>query len=152
MLPTERMPTAGKLVAALGFAGLAWQATRIVKEIWPVEQDFGQFSPFAALVGLWAGWFVVGRRLGRGYASAISAGLTGLFALVFWNFLLLSFYEMIGRSLDLRYKGVVDAVTGIFEIAADYAANVYYWPLIGFLVIGAAVVGVMAEFAARRLF
>ena len=59
---------------------------------------------------------------------------------------------MIGRSLDLRYKGVVDAVTGIFEIAADYAANVYYWPLIGFLVIGAAVVGVMAEFAARRLF
>jgi len=151
MRPTERMPTAGKLISAFGLAVLGWQATQTVKAIWPIEEDFGYFSVFTALVGLVIGWRVMGRRIGRGYFQAISAGMTGLFAYLFWMFLLLSFYEMIGRSLDLRYKGPVEAITGMFEIAVQYAQNVYYWPLIGLLLGGAAFVGLLAEFVTRRL-
>ena len=150
MRPTERMPTAGKVVSAIALAGLAWYATQIIKAIWPVEQNFGLFSEFPALLGLLAGWRVIGTRLGRGYLQGISAGLTGLAALVFWAFLLLSFNEMIGRSLDLRYKGPVEAIVGVFQIALEYARNVYYGPLIGVLVGGAVVIGLVAEFVARR--
>jgi len=148
--PTQAMPTAGKLVSAIGLAGVTWYATLIVKGIWPVEESFGLFSPFVAAVGLVMGWRVTGTRLGRGYMAGAGAGLTGLFAVLFWAFFLLSFYEMIGRSLDLRYKGPVEAIMGMFQIAMEYARNVYYWPLIGVLVIGAMVVGLVAEFAARR--
>ncbi|MCZ7676992.1 MAG: TrgA family protein [Roseovarius sp.] len=150
MRSTERMPTAAKLVSALGLAGLAWYATIIVKEIWPVDENFGYFSSFTALLALLIGWWVIGTRLGRGYMQGISAGLTGLFALLFWAFLLLSSYEMIERALDLRYKGPVQAITGVFDIAIGYAQNVYYWPLIGLLLAGAAVLGLIAEAVARR--
>lgn len=150
MRPTERMPTAAKLVSAIGLAGLAWYASRIVKAIWPVEESFGLFSEYCALVGLIVGWAVMGKRLGRGYMQGISAGLTALFALLFWLFLTLSFYEMIGRSLDLRYKGPIEAIMGMVDIAKEYAANVYYWPLIGLLLAGVAVLGLVGEFVARR--
>ena len=91
MRPTEKMPTAGKLISALGLAALGWQATQVVKEIWPIEENFGYFSPFTAVLGLLVGWVVMGKRIGRGFMGGISAGLTGLFALLFWSFLLLSF-------------------------------------------------------------
>ncbi len=150
MRPTERMPTAGKLVSAIGLAGLAWYASQIVKAIWPVEESFGLFSEYCGLVGLIVGWVVMGKRLGRGYMQGISAGLTALFALLFWLFLTLSFYEMIGRSLDLRYKGPVEAIMGMVDIAREYAENVYYWPLIGLLLVGVLVLGLVGEFVARR--
>lgn len=151
MRPTDLMPTAGKLISAFGLAGVGWQATQIVKAIWPVEQGFGFFSEFTALMGLLVGWSVMGKRIGRGYIPSMGAGLTGLFAYVFWVFLLLSFYEMMGRSLDLRYKGPVEAITGMFGIAMEYAENAYYWPLIGLVVAGAMVVGLVAEFVTRRM-
>ncbi len=150
MRPTERMPTAGKLVSAAGLAGLAWFASGIVIAIWPHDYNFGMFRPFCAVVGIFAGWQVMGRRLNRGYFQGMSAGLTGLFALLFWVFLLLALNEMIQRSLDKRFAGPVEAIQGMFVIAWEWALNVYYWPLIAVLVGGAMVVGLIAEFVARR--
>ena len=151
MRPTDRMPTVGKLISAFGLAALGWQATQTVKAIWPIEESFGHFSLFTALLGLLVGWWVMGRRIGRGYMAALGAGLTGLGAYLFWEVLLLSFYDMIQRSLDLRYDGPVEAIQGMFEIAFEYAQNIYYWPLIWFLVLGAMGIGLIAEFLTRRL-
>ncbi|GAB4290638.1 MAG: hypothetical protein Kow0058_09770 [Roseovarius sp.] len=145
------MPTAGKLVSALGLAGLAWVGAQMVKAIWPVEENFGYFGGVVAALGLIAGWRVIGARLGRGWGQAVSAGLTGLFALLFWSVLLLSFYEMIERALGLRYKGPVDALVGMFAIALDYVRNLYHWPLIGLLLGGAVLVGLLAEAVGRRM-
>lgn len=150
MRPTESMPTVGKFICAIGLAALGWQATQTVKAIWPIEEGFGRFSEFTALLGLVIGWWVMGKRIGRGYMAALGAGLTGLGAYLFWEFLLLSFYEMIQRSLDLRYKGPVEAILGMFDIAFEYAQNVYYWPLIGMLVGGAMLIGLIAEVFTRR--
>ena len=150
MRPTDSMPTVGKFICALGLAALGWQATQVVAAIWPYDMDFGWFSEFTALLGLAVGWVVMGRRIGRGYMAALGAGLTGLGAFLFWEFLLLSFYEMIQRSLDLRYKGPTDAILGMFDIAFEYAKNVYNWPLIGMVIVGAMVIGLIAEFFTRR--
>ncbi|MEQ9259211.1 MAG: TrgA family protein, partial [Roseovarius sp.] len=139
------MPTAGRAVAALGLGALAWYASGMVIALWPNQMDFGLFRPISAGLGVLVGWRVMGTRLGRGLMGGLSAGLTGLGALLFWCFLLFSFYEMIQRSLDLRYEGPVEAIQGMFEIAFEYAQNIYYWPLIGFLVLGAVVIALIAE-------
>ena len=151
MLPTQKMPTAGKLVSAIGLAGLAWFASGVVIAIWPYDFDFGYFRLFSAAVGLVMGWRVIGTRLTRGYLQGMGAGLTGLFALLFWVFLLLSFYEMIQRSLVNRFDGPFEALVGVFDIAWQYAQNVIYMPLIVTLIVGAMLVGLIAEFVARRL-
>jgi ABC-type transporter Mla maintaining outer membrane lipid asymmetry permease subunit MlaE len=151
MRATDRMPTAGKLVSALGLAGLAWYGAGMIKAAWPVERDFGLFSEVAALVGLGAGWRVTGRRLGRGYMQGLSAGLTGLFALVVWTVFLLAFYTAMDRALQLRYDGPFEAAAGMFEIAVGYLGNAAQGAVVALLIAGAAATGLVAEIAERRL-
>lgn len=150
MRPTEKMPTAGKLVAGVALAGLAYYASGLVIANWPQDHNFGFFREFSALVAALMGWRVIGGRVGNGWMGGIGAGLTGLFALLFWLFLLLPFYEMIQRSLDLRYKGPVEAVEGMFGIAFEYLQNVAHADLGLTLVIGSMMVGLLAEAVARR--
>ena len=150
MRPTDRMPTAGKLVSAIGLAALVWYATVIVKAIWPVEESFGWFSEFAAAVGLLMGWVVMGKRLGQGYGQGIGAAWTALFSTVFLVVFLLSFWETMRQSIRLRYSGPFEAAQGMLDIAVTYVGNILYLPLIILLVGGAAVLGLVAEFIARR--
>ena len=145
MRPTESMPTAGRLIAALLLGGLAYYASSIVIAIWPVEYNFGRFREVCGLTGVLMGWRVIGRRLGRGLMAGIGAGLTGLGAMLFWLFLLLSFNEMIGRSLDLRYTGPFEALNGMFEIGYSWALNIMHprlWYLLGG---GSMAVGLISE-------
>lgn len=150
MRPTQSMPTAGRAIAALGMAALAWFASGMVIALWPVEMDFGLFRPISAGLGVIVGWRVMGIRLGRGLWGGLSAGLTGLVALLFWCFLLFSFHEMIQRSLDLRYDGPVEAIQGMFDIAYQWALNVADATFAGVLLGGALAVGLVAELVSRR--
>lgn len=150
MRPTESMPTAGRLIAAILLGGLAYYASTIVIAIWPDEYNFGRFREVSGLAGALVGWHVIGRRLGRGYLAGIGAGLTGLGAMVFWLFLLLSFNEMLGRSLDLRYTGPFEALNGMFEIAYSWGINIMYPKLWYLLVGGSMVVGLISELFSRK--
>ena len=150
MRPTETMPTAGKAVAAVGLGLLAYYASGIVIEIWPDETQFGYFRYGCAALGVLMGWRVIGRRVGRGIVPGIGAGITGLFALLFWCFLLFSFYEMITRSLGLRYKGPVEAILGMFDIAWRWAENIADPRLLLTLLLGAMAVGLVAELVSRK--
>ncbi|MEO0369964.1 MAG: TrgA family protein [Pseudomonadota bacterium] len=150
MRPTEQMPTMGRLIAAIGMAGLGYFGATLVMQIWPIDFNFGWFREFSAAVGAAMGWRVIGTRLGRGVIPGINAGLTGLGAMLFWLFLLLSFNEMIGRSLDLRYDGPFEALNGMFEIAFEWAlniANVRFWMLI---IGGAMLVGLISELVSKK--
>lgn len=150
MRPTESMPTAGRLVAAVLFGGLAYYAAGIVMAIWPIDYNFGWFREFSAVVGIAMGWRVVGSRLGRGIMAGIGAGLTGLGAMLFWLFLLLSFNEMIGQSLDLRYEGPFEAINGMFEISYEWLLYIMHPRLWMLLVGGACVIGLVSELVSRK--
>ncbi len=151
MLPTEKMPTAGRLVAAVGLSALSYYASGIVIALWPYDYNFGSFRLVCAGLAFIIGWRVIGVRLGRGIPQGAGAGLTGMAALLFWLFLLLSFNEMIGRSLDLRYQGPFEAFQGMFEIAYEYLLNVLHVRLGILLAGGAMLVGLVSELVAKWL-
>jgi len=72
------MPTAGKLVAAVMFAGLGALVTFLIIPQFPEGTNFDWFMPGNALIGLLSGWIVAGSRSGNGYYNAIGYGLTAM--------------------------------------------------------------------------
>lgn len=144
------MPTAAKTVAALFLAALAYLSSELVKTLLPEIQVWGNFSIFNAVLGAFVGWIVIGKRAGRGTKDAISNGLTGVFALIFWALFLHASNEMFQLSMKRRFDGPIEAFVAIFEIGLEYGAILLNPMMIVTFVLGAFVTGYATEFAARR--
>jgi len=144
------MPTTGKGVAAICMGVMAWYASEIFRPLMPEGTAFGWFNEVNVGLGLLCGWVVTGSRLNHGYSNAISAGLTGVAALVFWAVFLQSLNEMLRLALDKRYDDPIKGIMDIFNIAFDYMVTMYHWPLIGLLVGSGIGIGIISEWAARR--
>ncbi len=145
------MPTAAKLVAALGLAVLALALSEIVKATYdPGTVDFGSFSVVNAVLGLGVGWLVIGRRAGQGIAVGVSNGLTGAVALVFWGLFIQATNEMVDRSMQRNYSGPADAFDGLLGISVDMGARLLSVEFSTVMVIGGILCGLLAEVAARR--
>ena len=147
---TDRMPTMAKMFAAFSLACVGWIGSEAFRPLMPPETAFGWFNVVNSVLRLLCGWFVIGPRAGRGYSEALGAGLTGLGALVFWSVFLLSFNEMLGRALDSRYGGPVEALTAVFELAIENGQYMLNLNFIVLLLVGGLVSGLIAEWAARR--
>ena len=147
---TDRMPTTGKGVAAVLMAILAWIGSEMYRPLMPEGTDFGWFNFVNVGLGILSGWFVIGTRLNRSYTDAIGAGLTGVAALVFWALMIQSLNEMLRLALERRYKGPVEALVSVFELALDYAVKLIHQPLLVLLIGGGIVIGLICEFVARR--
>ena len=147
---SETMPTAGKLAAAIGLAALGWVGSEMFRPLMDARTDFGWFNYVNAGLGLICGWRVTGRRLGHGYATGISAGLTGMAALVFWAVFAQSLNEMLRLTLDGRITGVMNGLNEMFELATEYALLLLHGPLIGVLLAGGFLAGALAEWVDRR--
>src|SRR6056297_3578710 len=129
---TDRMPTMGKLAAAIGLGILGWVGSELFRPLMPDDTNFGWFNYVNVVLGLVCGWRVTGKRLGFGYAEGFSAGLTGVGALVFWALFVQSLNEMLKRALDNRYDGVIEGLTSMFELIVDYGTVMINGPLIAF--------------------
>lgn len=143
------MPTAARLVAALCLAILAYLVSQMIKPLLPEGTDFGYFDYVNIVLGLLAGWFVMGRRAGRGVVHGINNGLAGVFMLVLWGLAVQGAYEMFRLAMRNRYDGAFEALTAIIQIAAEYAVIIATAPIGITLLIGAVVSGLATEFAAR---
>ncbi|MFU1479441.1 TrgA family protein [Roseovarius sp. C7] len=150
MSPSNKLPTIARLTAALCLAALGWYGSELVRPTMPPETNFGWFNYVNAGIGLACGWKVIGSRLGTGYTDAISTGLTGVGAMLFWVIFTHSCNQMLGNALDRDYKGLMDALTGIFEIATEYVLYLLHLPLLAALVGGGIVIGLLAEALHRR--
>ncbi|QYX57954.1 TrgA family protein [Roseovarius sp. SCSIO 43702] len=150
MRPSDKMPTAARLVAALCLAAIGWIGSDLIRPLMPPETNFGWFNYVNAGLGLVCGWWIIGNRLGTGYTDAISTGLTGVGGLVFWALFAQSFYLMIMQALDRKYKGPVEGIMGMIDNALDYGQYLLNWPLAILLVGGGIVTGLLAEWFHRR--
>ena len=150
MPKTDRMPTAGKGVAAVLMAALAWYASDMYRTLMPESTNFGWFNEVNVVIGLVSGWFVIGSRLRRGYSDAIGTGLTGVAALIFWAILIQSCNEMLKLALNRRYEGPVEAIIAVLQIGVEYAQTILHMPLIAVLVGGGIAIGFVAEAVAQR--
>ncbi|SEK54456.1 hypothetical protein SAMN05443999_101633 [Roseovarius azorensis] len=147
---TDMMPTAAKLAAAAGLGMVGWIASDMIRPLMPSDTSFGWFNHVNLVLGFLCGWVVIGKRVGRGWAEAFSAGLTGTGALVVWGLFAQSFNEMLKRSLDRRYDDPIEGVTAVFELAVEFGSYLLNGPLIGFLCVGGILTGLVAEWVARR--
>ena len=147
---TDTMPTSGKLMAAFGLGALGWIGSELFRPLMEEGTDFGWFNYVNVVLGLLCGWRVTGRRLGFGYATGISAGLTGMAALVFWALFVQSFNEMLRLALDGRITGFMNGLTEMFELATEYGLVMLDGTLIGVLLAGGFLTGASAEWAERR--
>jgi hypothetical protein len=144
------MPTGGKLVAALCFAVVGWIAADLYEPAIDEALRGEWFRTAAAVIGLFAGWFILGPKQAAGLGGAIGHGIATAVWFTFWAAFWFSGYEMILRALDKRYKTPTQAVTGMLDIAYYYLGLAVTPQVIGGLVIGGAVAGILTGFANRH--
>lgn len=144
------MPTAAKLFAAVVFMALAWILTLQVRAAMPESGGMALFAPVNALVGLVIGWRLSGTRAGRGITSAVGDGLTTICVMYFWALLIWSGYEMVKRSVRLRYEGPIEAIQDMADLAVEYSADVITPGFVAVAVIGSVICGILTELISRR--
>lgn len=145
------MPTAAKLVAALLFAALAWFASDALVPSFPEGTDLGAFAYVNAGIAALAGWLVMGRLAGAGYAVAVTSGVRTTAVFVFYALLFHAVYEMLRQSVRMRFDDTFEALQGMIALMGKYGLIVVTSPVaMGILLIGGVAAGLVVEFAARR--
>lgn len=144
------MPTGARLMAAISLAVLAFILSGMVVPLMPESTDFGYFLPLNIVLGLLVGWFVMGRRAGRGITAAINNGLAGVFVLTLWAIFLQAANEMVRRAMRNRYDDPFEAIVAIFQIGAEFGLMIATVPTAVALVVGAVISGLLTEFAYNR--
>ena len=144
------MPTAARLVAAICLGVLAFILSEQIKPLMPEGTDFGWFNLVNIILGILAGWFVMGRRAGRGTVHGINNGIGGVFVLLVWGIGVQASYEMFRLAMRNRYDGAFEALSAIVKIGAEYAVIIVTVPIGITCIAGALVAGLAAEYAARH--
>ncbi|MFU8882064.1 MAG: TrgA family protein [Rhodobacterales bacterium] len=144
------MFTAPRLVAALLLASVGFVTSELIKPLLDEGTQFGYFSFVNAALGFVVGWVVIGRRIGRGISAAISYGITGAAALIFWGLFSQSVNEMLRLSLRRRYKGPFEALTDMVRIFVEFGATIATPQVLGTLFIGGILAALLAEISARH--
>lgn len=145
------MPTAARLVAAIGFGIIAFMASEFFEVLLPEGTRTVYFAEGNVIFGLFAGWRGIGREVGRGPSAAITQGLITTIAMVFYALLFHSLYQMIQNAFDMKYNDAAGAVIGVFELAVEFSTMMAQSvPLMVTLLVGGAVVSLCAEWANAR--
>lgn len=145
------MPTAAKLVSALGFALVALWATLAYVPQLPEGADLGYLRQIMLGLGAVIGWWGVGRQVGRGYGAAAGYGLRGAALIVLWALLGFSTYIMLTRSMRRMYQSDPGrALLDVPRIMIDYGRLLMAQEVILALVVGGLAAGLIAEWTARR--
>jgi hypothetical protein len=145
------MPTAAKLFAAFAFAAVAFFAAEVFKPHMPAGTQFGYFSIVSALIGLICGWRIMGPEAGKGNWMAVNSGLKTAVCTVLLALLVFSTYEMLNLAFRPAYKGPMEAVVGIFDLAVEYFTTIALaWDVLIVLLVGGGLAGLMSEWASRR--
>ncbi len=146
------MPTAGKLIAAISFAFLAYFVSDLVKPLLESTEGtrVGALSRTNAIIGLLMGWTILGKGAGKTYRQAFGYGLTTLAATAFWCIVFWSGYKMVLRSMDMRYDGAMQALQGMAQLAIDFTKLAAVQEVVIPAIVGALFLSWFTEFFARR--
>ena len=145
------MPTFAKLFGAVGFAALFIGASFLMVPLFPFGLTPWYFTEFNAGIALILGWRIAGGRAGLGTMSGISNGITALVAIVFCTLALHGFTQMLLRSAELRYNGLMQAMMSGIGISFDLAVVLAKPTVIAVLLAGSIVIGIVTEFVAEKM-
>lgn len=150
MAITPNLPTASKLFGAVVFMGLAFVLTSQAKEALGTASSLGLFAPINMVIGFVVGWRISGTRAGNGLTSAIGDSLTTVCVIYFWSVLIWSGYEMIKRSVRMRYDNPIEALQDMADMMVNYSGDVITPPFVAAAVFGSVACGVLTELISRR--
>ena len=150
------MPTPAKLVAAILMAAVGWvTAETIVRYALPEGISVGWFREIVALIGLIAGWRMIGRQAtgirGRGdkITNALTMGLACALVVAALSIFLHSFYVMIQESLSLAYDAPGKAFTAMMGFVWDDIQLMNNTRVLVALFGGGALAGLLAGITGR---
>lgn len=148
-----QMPTAAKLVAAVLFFLVGWQAAQFTLLTFPEEMAATYFPLTIGLIGVWQGWTVSGSRGGKGIGVSFANGIRCSVQIAFLGVLLFALRTMFMRSANLRYDDPGEAVIATLELFLQYLFQTLELPhaylIWGTLLIGGALAGLVTEAVGR---
>lgn len=144
------MPTAGKLASALIFGALAYALALTAQKGGELPHVTQYFFISCTLIGGICGWRVMGRRAEGPAREAPGAGVLTAVMMVIVSILFFATREMLQRSLNKIYRGPVEAVLGVFDIASEYARMLAEPGFLALLAVGGIVGGFAAGLVGRR--
>ena len=151
----RHMPTAGRLVAAIVFGATGAAAAFVGIPTLPEGMIAGYLLPFSTLVGVWLGWSLMGPKAGGRLSIAITQGIATVVVMVVMVIFFVAAWDMVERSMRLRYDGPGEAVLDTANLFWDYLQMMVRQPLMGpqpvlyVLAIGAIAGSVLINIAAR---
>lgn len=144
------MPTAAKLVAAIGLAMVAFAAATHYYTFLPEGTRATYFAPVCALIGAYVGWREIGGRAGRGMAAAFWVGIFAAILLYALALSAFSIRDMLLRATRGHFDGLMDALTGTISSGTGFVA-LSMEPLLWAIVIGGgALTGLVSELVSRH--
>jgi len=145
------MPTAAKLASAILFALVGWFAGAAYVATLPEGMPAAMLAPVAAGVGLFQGWFTMGRNATGQVIMDLGTGLRASVQIVFFMVLIFGLLEMFDRSVRLRYDGPGEATIAALELFLEYGLSVVYATTsLMILAIGGMGAGILAGLVSRR--
>ena len=146
------MPTGAKLIGGLAFAALAYFLSDLIKPLLADTEGtrVGWLSPVNAFIGWLMGWTILGKGAGVNYVQSMGYGFTTTAAIAFWALLFWSGHKMLGRSVQLRYDGPMEALQQMGALFFEYARLIAVQEILIPAAIGTIFVAWLTEFFARR--
>ena len=143
------MFTLSRLIAAILLASVGFLVSELIKPLFAQITEFGMFNMANAGLGFAVAWVVIGSRIGRGIAPAISNGITAAVVLLFWGILAQSVYQMISVSLRGHYGGLSEGLMDVLRIAVEWGAIISTPAVLGLILGGSILAALVAELASR---
>lgn len=146
------MPTGGKLIGGIAFAALAYFLSDLIKPLLADTEGtrVGWLSPVNAFIGFLMGWTIMGKGAGHRYVQAMGYGFTTTAAITFWCLLFWSGHKMLGRSVQLRYDGPMEALQQMGALFFEYGNLIMVQGILIPAAVGTIFVSWLTEFFARR--
>ena len=145
----NQMPTAGRLFGALVFGATGAGAAWIGLPSLPDEVVPGYLVPFSGAVGVWLGWSLMGPKASARWSVAVTQGIGTVLMMVLAVIFGVSVWDMIARSMRLRYDGPGEAVLDTARLMWDYAQLLAVPEVIGVLALGATLGATLVNIAGR---
>ncbi len=145
------MPTAAKLVASIMLAISGFIVVIVVVNVYPdaARRSVGLTSA-AVFMGLFVGWRGLGKRISEDEGSGITSGLKAGIAMFVWVIFLYALADMIAGIQDNAYYQPMTALLVIPAGMIKYGQMALNAPIMGTMVVLAAIAGKMTKTADTR--
>ncbi len=144
------MPTASKLVGAIAYGAIgAFAAYQGVPTL-PDEVVPGYLIPLSGAMGVWLGWALIGKSKRGNFAQTFTQSVVTLGCMVFMVLFSVSCWDMIVRSMRLRYDGPGEAILDVSNLFVDNLQLLMVMPVLQVLGAGAVIGAILVRVAGAR--